>query len=128
MISLLRRTKKVLVILVLLFLVSLNADSSEPILFTGDSGFLVQHTGDVQEEIYSKTLVLEKGNYQVQLAYTSSEEGNALRIRNHDVQIDSAEIPVGEGELCYDLRIEEPTPNLEVSVHYAGNCYSQCFS
>lgn len=79
MISLLRRTKKVLVILVLLFLVSLNADSSEPILFTGDSGFLVQHTGDVQEEIYSKTLVLEKGNYQVQLAYTSSEEGNALR-------------------------------------------------
>lgn len=123
MISLLRRTKKVLVILVLLFLVSLNADSSEPILFTGDSGFLVQHTGDVQEEIYSKTLVLEKGNYQVQLAYTSSEEGNALRIRNHDVQIDSAEIPVGEGELCYDLRIEEPTPNLEVSVHYAGNGY-----
>lgn len=120
-----RRTyaKRLLVILALVILVSFNKDSSEPIVFTGDSGFLVQHAGEVQEELYSKTLVLERGSYQVKIAYTSSEEGNALWIRNHDVQIDSAEIPAGEGELCYDLRIEEPTPNLEVSVHYAGKGY-----
>lgn len=112
--------KKMLVILILLLLVSFNKDLSEPISFTGDSGFLVQHTGEVQEEIYSKMLILEEGNYQIKLAYTSSEEGNALWIRNHDIQIDSAEIPVGEGELSYELRIDEPTPELQVSVHYAG--------
>ncbi|MDE7183580.1 MAG: hypothetical protein K2O40_03675 [Lachnospiraceae bacterium] len=115
--------KKALVILILMILVSLNKDSSEPIIFTGDSGFLVQHAGDTQKELYSKTLILEKGNYQVKLAYTSSEEGNTLWIRNHDVQIDNAKIPVGEGELCYDLRVDEPTPDLEVSVHYAGKGY-----
>ncbi len=115
--------KKMLVILILLLLVSFNKDLSEPISFTGDSGFLVQHTGEVQEEIYSKMLILEEGNYQIKLAYTSSEEGNALWIRNHDIQIDSAEIPVGEGELSYELRIDEPTPELQVSVHYAGKGY-----
>ena len=50
MISLLRRTKKVLVILVLLFLVSLNADSSEPILFTESPLSPQQSWGEQSEQ------------------------------------------------------------------------------
>lgn len=113
----------ILAVVIVLFFVSVNGDSAEPIMFTSDDGFLVQHAGEIPEDIYTKTLILEKGTYHINMAYTSSESGNALCIMNHGMETERMEIPAGEGELNCDLYIDEATPDLAVSVYYAGAGY-----
>ena len=121
------RIKKGIVYFVLLVIVSfflrMDEASDGTIQFSNSIGYLVQHAGEEETDIYSEHFVLEPGVYHIVINYTSSEPEHYLAVRNYGVDQERVYFPTESNELKYTLEVEEATCDLELAAHYMGRGY-----
>ena len=99
---------------VLLFVDQADMDT---VHYSSSNGYLVQHAGEVEQDIFSEFVVLEPGEYQIVMGYTSSESDNYLVVRDNGVEIDRIHYETGEGMLEHTLRLKEQSSEIEIAAH-----------
>lgn len=119
--------RKRILYFILLMIVSvflcMDEASDGTIKFSKSVGYLIQHAGEVEEDIYAEHFVLEPGVYHIVMNYTSSEADNYLAVRNYGVEQERVYFNPESNELKHILELEEATCDLELAAHYMGKGY-----